>query len=74
MDLGDLGNFSASNLFAGFAFGVFGWYFFKQGRKDGHGPLVLIGLALMLYPYFITGTFLLWGIGIVLMLLAFKLR
>ena len=30
MDLGGLGlDFSPSNLFAGFAFGVFGWYIFK---------------------------------------------
>ena len=76
MDLGglDAGSFSASNLFAGFAFGVFGWYFFKGGRKDGNGAHVIIGLALMIYPYFVTGAWLIWGIGIALMALAFRLR
>jgi hypothetical protein len=74
MDLGDLGNFSASSLFAGFAFGVFGWYVMQLGRKQSNPWHIVIGLALMVYPYFITGTWLMWGTGIGLLTLAYAKR
>lgn len=51
---GLLGSFSMWTLFFGFAFGVFGWWIFKQGRKKQNFGLIGIGIALMVYPYFVT--------------------
>jgi hypothetical protein len=75
MDLGGLtANFSAGNLFAGFAFGVFGWSIMKNGRRTGNAWHILIGIALMVYPYFVNGAFLMWATGIALMGLAYAKR
>ena len=67
-------NFSASALISGFIFGVIGMYVFKNAKSDGNLPNLLIGLALMLYPYFIESALLLWGIGFALSALAYKLK
>lgn len=67
-------DFSASSLFAGFVFGVFGLYLLKWGRKNTHTGHIILGLILMVYPYFVSGTLWLWGIGVGLLLLAYKVR
>ena len=66
--------FSTPSLFAGFAFGVFGFYFLKEGRRTVNPASILIGLALMIFPYFVESALLTWGIGVVLMGAGFKLR
>ncbi len=66
-------NFSLSALAASFVFGIFGIYIFNHGRKHAHGPVIGVGLALMIYPYFIENEILLWGIGIVLLGFAYRL-
>jgi hypothetical protein len=48
-----LAGFSMWSLFFGFAFGVFGWWIFKQGRQKRHFGIIGVGIALMVYPYFI---------------------
>jgi hypothetical protein len=54
LDVGGLlSGFSLWGLFWGFAFSVFGWFIFKQGRKNRNPALIGIGIALMVYPYFI---------------------
>ena len=64
MDLSTLGlDLSLGSLFAGFVFGVFGFYLIKEGRRQSHAWFVVIGLFLIVYPYFISNTFLLWLIG-----------
>jgi hypothetical protein len=67
-------DFSFSALMAGFVFGVFGLYLLRWGRKTAHTWHMIIGLALMIYPYFVSGPFLIWGTGAGLMLLAYWLR
>jgi glucose uptake protein GlcU len=66
-------NFSFSALIAGLVFGVLGIYFFKRGKNDAELPLIAIGLVLMLYPYLVENIYLLWGIGILLVGIGFKL-
>ncbi|MBC7398285.1 MAG: hypothetical protein H7333_12655 [Bdellovibrionales bacterium] len=66
-------NFNWSNIAASFVYGTFGLYLFRHGRKQAHGPVVAIGVALMVYPYFIDNDFLLWSIGAVLLAVAYKL-
>ncbi len=65
-------NFSLSSLAASFVFGVFGLYFFRHGKKQGHIPSLLVGLILMIYPYFIENAILLWGIGFGLLFLEYQ--
>ena len=68
MDL--LDDFSVGSLFAGLVFGVLGMWLIKRGRSDAHVPWIVIGLALCVYPYFVTNVYLVWGIGIGLLFVA----
>ena len=65
---------SFSTLFAGFAFGIMGAFLMKQGKKNGHFPHLLVGLTLILFPYFISSTWLTWGIGGILLAIAYRIR
>lgn len=47
-------------------FGVFGWAAFHRGRKRQSPELKWGGLVLMLYPYAVSQTWMLWVIGVVL--------
>ena len=70
---GFLAGFSMWTLFWGFAFGVFGWWIFKQGRKKSNPGLIGIGIALMVYPYFVYNA---WGVALIgagLCLVAYKI-
>jgi hypothetical protein len=66
-------DFSVSSLVAGFIFGVFGIYIFNFGRKQQRASLIVTGLAMMVYPYFISNVYLVWGIGAVLLVAAYKM-
>jgi hypothetical protein len=44
-------------------FGVFGWAAFRRGRKTQDPQLTWGGVALMVYPYAVAQTWLLWMIG-----------
>ena len=67
-------DFSLSTLMAGFVFGVFGFYMLKNARKSGNFWHMLIGLGLMIYPYFVSGSLVTWGIGVALMAFAYYKR
>ena len=47
-------------------FGLIGFFAFQHGRKRGNRPALWLGLALMLYPYAISSTWLLYAVGVVL--------
>jgi NhaP-type Na+/H+ or K+/H+ antiporter len=59
-------DFSISGLAAGFLFGVIGFYLMKEAWKRDHYPHLFAGLAMMVYPYFVSGPWMDWGIGAVL--------
>lgn len=61
-----LGNFSPSNLFAGLIFGSIGLIAFIYGKKMAFLRPMIIGITLMAYPYFISGTLFIYLIGIAL--------
>ena len=65
-------NLDFGNLFAGFAFGVFGFFFMKEGRRNRQPIGVIVGLTMMIYPYFVEKHFPLWAIGIGLTIVGFK--
>ena len=56
-------NFSVSSLMASLIFGIIGWYLFSHGRKNANNHFVVIGIALMVYPYLTKGPLADWGIG-----------
>jgi hypothetical protein len=60
------GNFSPSNLFAGLVFGSIGLAAFIYGKKMASWRPMIIGVALMAYPYFFSGTLVIYLIGIAL--------
>jgi hypothetical protein len=64
-------NFSGGELLADLIFGVIGMAAFAYGKKQGQWKTAVLAVALMCYPYFITGTIWLWGIGVVLTLALF---
>jgi hypothetical protein len=67
-------DFSVSVLISGFLFGVIGLYLFKEGRKGAHVPWMLLGVALMAFPYVVRGDLLNWGVGLALTLIAYAYR
>ena len=58
------GDFSAAKIFAWFIFGAIGFVVFMYGKKNKSFRPMIIGIALMIYPYFISGTFFLYLVGI----------
>jgi Na+/proline symporter len=48
-------NFSIASIFAGIVFGIIGVFVFKRGKDKGNIKGILLGLLLMLFPYFTPG-------------------
>ena len=67
-------NFTFSSVAAGFIFGVFGMFLIKRAKTESHFPSLFVGLALVSYPFFVENDYLLWGIGISLLFIAYQLR
>ncbi len=51
---------------ANILFGIIGWYAFMYGWKQKRIRPSVIGMVLMVYPYFVTNTFFAFAIGIAL--------
>ena len=62
-------HFNPYNLLAGFIFGTLGWGAFMYGKRLDRWQPRVIGLALMLYPYVFSNGWLLWGVGVGLLVL-----
>ena len=65
-------NFDPYNLLAGFIFGTIGWGAFAYGRRLDLWQPRVIGITLMAYPYLIHHSWLLWGIGVGLLVLLWR--
>jgi len=61
-------------LLWGLLFGSFGLGFFVYGRKQKAIVPTVCGLALMIFPYFVSNTLLLVVIGFVLMAVPYFVR
>ncbi len=44
-------------------FGIIGYLSFRRGRKTEQSQLTWVGMALMLYPYAVSETWMLWALG-----------
>lgn len=65
---------NASTLWCGLLFGSIGLGFFIYGRKQRAIVPLVCGLALMAFPYFVSGTVLLVLVGAVLMAIPYFVR
>ena len=54
---------SPADLFGSILFGIVGYAAFRYGKKAGSTHPMAIGVALMVYPYFVSQTWLLYAIG-----------
>lgn len=61
-------------LFAMLLFSVIGLAAFMYGKKAARWRALAIGVALMVYPYFVDATWLIWSIGLALTAALFLLR
>ncbi|MGB8435107.1 MAG: hypothetical protein WCE38_12680 [Burkholderiales bacterium] len=61
-------------LLWGLLFGSFGLGYFMYGKKQKAVVPLICGIALMVFPYFVTNTILLASIGGVLMALPYFLK
>ena len=57
-------SFNPYNLLAGFIFGTIGWGAFRYGKRLDLWQPRVIGVGLMVYPYLFANAWLLWGIGV----------
>ena len=65
---------STATILWGLLFGSIGFGFFLYGKRQRVVVPLVCGLALMVYPYFVSGTLLLVVIGIALMAVPYFLR
>jgi hypothetical protein len=65
---------NAASLLWGLLFGSIGLGFLIYGRKQRAVVPLVCGLALMVFPYFVTNTILLIVIGLALMAIPYFLR
>lgn len=59
-------NFTASCLFGTILFSAIGMGAFVYGRKQGLWKPLALGIALMVFPYAVTETWMLYALGAVL--------
>jgi len=57
---------SPAYLIGAIVFGLLGWAAWRRGRKTGPRTTTWLGLALMVYPYAVSSTGLLYAIGLAL--------
>lgn len=60
----DIVNFSAANLIGGFVFGSIGFVAFVYGKRMNLWKPMLLGIALMVYPYFLNNDAVMIVIGV----------
>ena len=66
------GGFNWANLIAGFLFSTIGFSVFLYGKKTQKISPKAVGIALMVYPYFLgSNTFLVYLVGILLIAVLF---
>ena len=58
------GGFNWWNIIGGIIFGIVGWYAFIHGKKEKSWRPMVIGIALMVYPYFVPNAWVAFAIGI----------
>ncbi len=57
---------SPAYLLGALLFGIYGWVAYRRGKKTANNHVRWAGLALMLYPYAVSETWMLWLLGVAL--------
>ena len=57
---------SPAYIFGAIVFGLIGLAAFRYGRKRQRGATLWLGVSLMLYPYVVSRTWMLYAVGIAL--------
>jgi hypothetical protein len=52
------------NIIGGTVFSIIGWFAFLHGKKEKTWRPMVLGILLMVYPYFVSNTLLAFAIGI----------
>ena len=58
------GGFNWWNIIGGIIFSIIGWYAFMHGKREKSWRPMMIGIVLMIYPYFVPNTLLVFALGI----------
>lgn len=69
-----LGSLSVAVLIGGILFGGIGFAAFVYGKKQADAQSLILGIALMVYPFFVTQTILFYVIGTALTAALFLFR
>jgi len=64
----------SAQLVAGLIFGGIGLVAFMYGKKEAQLKTMMLGVSLMVYPYFVANPLLVWVIGVLLTALLWILR
>lgn len=64
----------AGNLLGGLVFGTIGFVAFMYGKRQANVKMLSIGAVLMVYPYFVANTLVLYAIGALLTASLFLVR
>lgn len=65
---------SAAYIAGAIFFSIVGYAGYRYGRKSGHNVPLWIGVALMLYPYVIAETWLMYAVGAALCVALYVFR
>jgi uncharacterized membrane protein len=57
---------SPAYIFGALLFGLIGLLAFRHGRRSERRVTLWLGVALMLYPYAVSNTWMLYGVGLAL--------
>lgn len=60
------GGFNVWGLAASFIFGIIGFYAFLHGKREGSWKRMILGILLLVYPYFVPGVGAAWFVGALL--------
>ena len=60
-------NIDANSLLAGMLVSSIGFVLFVYGKKQSRFPQLVVGLVLMVYPYFVPSALLMFGIAVCLL-------
>jgi len=55
---------SASSLFASLLVGLVGFGLFTYGRKQARTPQLIVGIALMVFPYFVANAAIVYAVAV----------
>ena len=71
---GALFGFSMWGILASLLFSGIGFFYFKRGKDTADMPMMVGGIALLVYPYFVSDTLYIVVIGLALTALPWALR